>query len=486
MRKLKCYAVLMSLSWTAVCFGTYSPEDLKESIRSRLASLQNIIVEYKANTTYTPPQEDVERAEKLNETRKSKGTVVVILSGSDKRDTSFSFLRGKAKYVNKFVETNYAGGLTGRPKLEVQAFPGSRAELLKKDALGYRGIITERIRLPDSEVEIGLGMRGWGQNGWLVDDLLKEMSVTVLDGNTASLEYVDPKGVKHRWLVDQELGCALKHYERILTKINNKLNHVMTMEDFKKVDGLMLPHKMTLRALNNPGEQPLILKEVAIEVIEYKLNDPQNIQERYHIKWPEGTIVHDRILETTYISDGTGLQPQGYINRKTLDPESTLLKPIIGGNVTSIKKSTHKELFIPKVQIALKKNQPFILDLAHAKLLSIPINNELYSKKIHRHLIKSGRGDLAWDGSLVTLRKAKALTVSQESHRPLKCTPGRWCNWDRLPDKVDLPYSVLVVTNEDIDYLITIRKIESDGIRIIYKKLNPDEVKSYLPARKKM
>jgi len=138
------------------------------------------------------------------------------------------------------------------------------------------------------------------------------------------------------------------------------------------------------------------------------------------------------------------------------------------------------------VQIALKKNQPFILDLAHAKLLSIPINNELYSKKIHRHLIKSGRGDLAWDGSLVTLRKAKALTVSQESHRPLKCTPGRWCNWDRLPDKVDLPYSVLVVTNEDIDYLITIRKIESDGIRIIYKKLNPDEVKSYLPARKKM
>lgn len=486
MRKLKCYAVLMSLSWTVVCFGNYSPEGLKESIRSRLASLQNIIVDYKVNTTYTPPQEDVERAEKLNDARKSKSTVFVIFSGSDKRDTTFSFLRGKAKYVNKFVETNYAGELPERPKLEVQAFPGSRAELLKKDAYGmYRGIITERIRLPNAEVEIGLGMRGYGQNGWLVDDLLNEMSVTVLDGNTASLEYVDPKGVKHHWLVDQELGCALKRYERILTKRNNKLNHVMTMEDFKKVDGLMLPHKMTLRTLNNPVEQPPILEEVAIEVIEYKLNDPQNIQERYHIKWPEGTIVHDRILETTYISDGTGLLPQGYINRKTLDPESTLLKPIIGGNVTSIKKSTHKELFIPKVQLALKKNQPFILDLAHAKLLSIPINNELYSEKIHRHLIKSGRGDLAWDGSLVTLRKAKALTISQESNRPLKCTPGRWCNFDRLPYKVDLPYSVLVVTNEDVDYLISIRKIESDGIRITYKKLTAEEAKQYYPVEKK-
>lgn len=74
----------------------------------------------------------------------------MILSGSDKRDTTFSFLLGKAKYVNEFVETNYAGVLTGRgrPKLEVQAFPGSRAELLKKDAYGYKGTITERIRLP--------------------------------------------------------------------------------------------------------------------------------------------------------------------------------------------------------------------------------------------------------------------------------------------------------------------------------------------------
>ncbi|MFQ6034478.1 MAG: hypothetical protein ACE5NM_01345 [Sedimentisphaerales bacterium] len=486
LRRLKCYAVLMSLSWTVVCVGAVSPESVKEEIRSRLASLQNITVHYKVKTTYTPPQKDVERVRKINDARKSASTTTVILSGSDKRDTTFSFLRGKARYENKFVETNYAGEIPERPKLEVQAFPGSRAELLTKDAyLGYRGIITERILLPDAEVEVGLGLRGCEQNGWLADALLEEMSVTVLDEKTASLEYVDPKRVKHCWLVDQKLGCAATMYERrILTRRNNILNHVMTMEDFRKVDGLMLPHKMTLRALNKPGEEPPILAEKAIEVIEYKLNDPQNIPERYHIKWPEGTIVHDRILETTYMSDGTGLQPQGYISRKTLDPESILLKPV-GGNVTSIRKSTHKELFIPNVQFALKKNKSFILDLAHVKLLTIPADNELYSEKIYKHLINSGRGDLAWDGSLVTLRRAKALTVRQESNQPLRCTPGRWCNWDRLPEKVKLPYRLLVVTDEDVDYLVNILEIKSDGIRISYKKLDAAEAKRYYPIQKK-
>lgn len=152
--------------------------------------------------------------------------------------------------------------------------------------------------------------------------------------------------------------------------------------------------------------------------------------------------------------------------------------------VTQQSPSKFKGVFIPVADKALKQGKPFVFDLKNAILLNPAA--KIGSAQAHEKLLKLGKGDIAWDGSLVTVRKAKALTVSQESHRPLKCTPGRWCNWDRLPDKVNLPYSVLVVTKEDVDYLITIRKIESDGIRIIYKKLNPDEVKSYLPARKKM
>ena len=480
LRKIEWWAVASSLVWTCVCAGGDSSDNIKQEVRSSLASLQNIIVVYKVSTTYTPPQKDVERLKQMQmkDDRESVSTTVTILSGTDKRETVFSFLHGKARYEKTSLERNYEGELGGFPELEIQAFPGQAAETLQKDPSGqYRGVITERVLLPDAEVEVGLGLRGVGQNSWGVDSLLSEMLVTGLDDKTALLEYVDLKGVKHRWTVNRELGCVSTSYERILTKRNNKLNHTMIMEDFRKMGSLVLPYRMTLLTLNTPGEEPPLLIEQEIEVIEYKLNDPQNTEEHYHIKWPQGTMVQDRILNAAYISDGSGLQPQGYINREILDPESTLLNPVAG--------SADKEFFIPKAQPSHEKDQPFILDLASAKLLGIPTNSEFCSEKTHRYLIESGKGDLAWDDSLITVRKSKALTISDELHRPLKCNPGRWCNWDELPDKVDLPYSVLVVTNEDVDYLITVRKIETDGIIIAYRRLVSDEAKHYFTTRKK-
>jgi len=79
------------------------------------------------------------------------------------------------------------------------------------------------------------------------------------------------------------------------------------------------------------------------------------------------------------------------------------------------------------------------------------------------------------------VRKAKALTIAQESHRPLKCTPARWCNWNELPEKVALPYSLLIITDEDADYLVTVRKIEAEGIEIAYRKLASAQAGSYYP-----
>ncbi len=148
-----------------------------------------------------------------------------------------------------------------------------------------------------------------------------------------------------------------------------------------------------------------------------------------------------------------------------------------------IKAPLVKEVFIPKVNSALKQDKPFVFDLASSKLLNPAAKVD--SGQAYKNLLKLGKGDIAWDGSLLTVRKAKALTVRQESNRPLKCTPGRWCNFDKLPEKVDLPYSALIVTDEGVDYLISIREIKSDGIKITYKKLSGDEAKSYYPVQKK-
>jgi len=42
-----------------------------------------------------------------------------------------------------------------------------------------------------------------------------------------------------------------------------------------------------------------------------------------------------------------------------------------------------------------------------------------------------------------------------------------------------------VVSNEDVDYIVTINKIEAEGIRISYRRLNTDEAEHYLPTGKK-
>jgi len=139
-----------------------------------------------------------------------------------------------------------------------------------------------------------------------------------------------------------------------------------------------------------------------------------------------------------------------------------------------------KTILIPKTELALQEGRPFVLNLASQELLNPTA--EPSSVQAYKKLLKLHKGDLAWDGAVVTVRKAKALTVAQESHRPLECRPGRWCNRDKLPDKAHLPYSLLVVTSEDQDYLITIRKIEAEGITITYKKLGAEEAKSYYPT----
>jgi len=139
-----------------------------------------------------------------------------------------------------------------------------------------------------------------------------------------------------------------------------------------------------------------------------------------------------------------------------------------------------KEFFIPKADIALILQRGFVFDFASGKLLNPAANVD--SEQVHKNLLKLGKGDIAWDGSLLSVRKARVFTVRQEANRPLKQTHGRWCNSNKLPDKVDLPYSLLVVTNEDVHYLINILEIKYVGIKIKYKKLTAGEAKSYYPV----
>jgi hypothetical protein len=141
----------------------------------------------------------------------------------------------------------------------------------------------------------------------------------------------------------------------------------------------------------------------------------------------------------------------------------------------------YNDIFIPQSNIAQQNYKAFILGLASGELLNPDINME--SGQASDFLLKLGKGDLAWDGSLIAVRKAKI--ISADKAKPLQLSSGQWCDNYKLPDNVVLPYSVIVTTSEDETYLVTINRIQTDGIRIRYKKLSAEEVQKYLPINSK-
>ena len=117
------------------------------------------------------------------------------------------------------------------------------------------------------------------------------------------------------------------------------------------------------------------------------------------------------------------------------------------------------------------------MDLADSRLVNPREKPE--SEESNNYLKELGKGDIAWDGTVVATRGAKVLTTKQESKRPVKLTKGKWTDSYKLPEEVQLPYSILVVTRERANFLVSIRKIDSGGITVAYRQLNPDELSRY-------
>ena len=203
-------------------------------------------------------------------------------------------------------------------------------------------------------------------------------------------------------------------------------------------------------------------------------------------KYPTSTVLDERYnLLLEYIIESPALE----VFLEPLSKENIVLstpEKIKSNKADSKAMDTHgkdrgEKIFIPKISAAIiKQSKPFIFDLASGKLIFIFVTAGDLSAHTHDSLMNLGKGDIKWDGSLITVRNAKALTISQELYRPLKSTPGKWQDSYSLPNKSDLPYSLLIVNNEGDNYLLTIHTIKHDGIWITYKKLNSNEVRHYL------
>ena len=214
---------------------------------------------------------------------------------------------------------------------------------------------------------------------------------------------------------------------------------------------------------------PRISNEKVSNII---VNDPNFNKTLFYVDLPKGTRVFDTVSGLRYIvGESMSEKPDG-VSKNLNEVAMDTLEDMAEQNVQI-------EIFIPQSGIALEKDESFVLSLSDGKLINPKKMPE--SEESHKFLTKLGRGDIAWDDKLVAVRGAKVLTTKQQASKPLKSTKGKWSISYELPDKAELPYSILVVTKENQTYLMNITKIENNGIRITYRKLNPDEINLYKP-----
>lgn len=233
-------------------------------------------------------------------------------------------------------------------------------------------------------------------------------------------------------------------------------------KEFKQTNGIWMP-KLAVYEMSAMSEDD---QDHRIEVYfsDIEVNSELK-QEDFVLKWPKNTKIQDLVLDEYYFSD---------MNDMVADMGLVGMEGEPGQQITKMPKH---QFFIPDVNTASQKGEAFVFDLATGKF--IDPNAQLGSELANERLVELGKGDLAWSSSILTVRKAKVLTIPQESHRPLTCIPHRFYNIDRLPDRVELPYSLLIIPNEDTDYLLTIHAITPAGITVTYRELSADEAKRY-------
>jgi hypothetical protein len=281
------FGMLLTLAATTVAQQDESV--LRDVLLGRFTKLQNLIVNYKATKEYTP---DLTNEEAVT---KHGGGFEVINTGNLIEIKEFSILENRYLY-DQHIEswdrkiTHPVLSEINLTKRKLNVFNPDRSEHLFVFERGRpRGAIRNQKNLPKGDIDIALGLRKQGQPELLTDMLIKEMLISQPNSDKVILRDIDARGRTHEWIFDLKLGYALTGYKKLVPP-DNRVNIEYIMEDFKNVDGIFLPFK--IRSIWK-GKDNKILRTDNIEIIKYKLNDPNNTPERYRIKWPEGTNIMD-------------------------------------------------------------------------------------------------------------------------------------------------------------------------------------------------
>ncbi len=293
----KWTSICLLLSIANTCMAEHDATSIQQAIEVRLGSLQNLIVKYEHTRTTSLPSVVKKRIQE-NSGKESLVSRRLLGTGTLTTEKEFSFLHGRIRYDSRLKDRKLdveAPSTFRDHELQIVSYPGDRLERLwrTEGSNFYCGLIGQDKK-PDlqNDIEVGLCMKPWGHDVWLNSENLVKMEIELPDANLAVMTNVDEEGSIDEWTFERKLGYALTSYrKRFPPDFHTSIE--ITAGNFKSVDTLMLPFSIISRTLFWENDKPEVVMEIRIEAHEYKLNDPNNVPERYHIKWPANSFVFD-------------------------------------------------------------------------------------------------------------------------------------------------------------------------------------------------
>jgi len=273
------------------------PQDaraVREILKSRLARLDSIIVDFNSKVTYPP----LRPGEKAIVRPKGKNFRIIRVTGVREWQQRFMRLGRSSRYEKRLVAVEGAAqGPDWRPRTETEIrtfWPeGSEYLGLDKDDNPVRAAVYDPKRLPSPEIEIALGLRAHGQVDRLTEEAIDGMRLDLPDGDRAIMWCKDNEGFKHEWTFLRKYGYALGRYHRSPPASGHGY-HIATMSDFRDADGMILPYAMAFVSKTVIGETTRVNMTTEIKVSRYEIGRADNTARRYRIAWPAKARVFDK------------------------------------------------------------------------------------------------------------------------------------------------------------------------------------------------
>ena len=121
----------------------------------------------------------------------------------------------------------------------------------------------------------------------------KKMNVVAGDEQQVVLREKQPNRELMQWTYSPDRGYALVKYAIISpADVYHGLPYVeINCDDLRNVNGVYVPFQLTYRVLSVDGTE---MMRSVMTVRDFKVSDPSNKDDLYHMVWPKGVEILDR------------------------------------------------------------------------------------------------------------------------------------------------------------------------------------------------